>query len=82
MFWVINKKIISVSGLVNTFLFLFSNKMLVIRAGIYKMLISIAHREDSDQTFRTSLIWVCAVCLDLFSQVQVFKILEHLPYHI
>ena len=34
----------------NTFLFLFSNKMLVIRAEIYKMLVRIANREDSDLT--------------------------------
>ena len=29
--------------------FLFSNKMLVIRAGIHKMLVRIANREDPDQ---------------------------------
>ena len=34
----------------NTFLFLFSNKMLAIRAGIHKMLVRIANREDPDQT--------------------------------
>ena len=34
----------------NTFLFLFSNKMLVIRAGIHQMFVRIANREDSDQT--------------------------------
>ena len=33
-----------------TFLFLFSNKMLVIRAGINKMLIRKANKEDRDQT--------------------------------
>ena len=32
------------------FLHLFSNKMLVIRAGTYKMLARIANREDPDQT--------------------------------
>ena len=31
-------------------LFLFSNKMLVIRAGIHKMLIRITNREGPDQT--------------------------------
>ena len=31
-------------------LFPFSNKMVVIRAGIYKMLVKIVSREDSDQT--------------------------------
>ena len=34
----------------NTFVFLFSNKMLVIRAVIHKMLVRMANREDSDQT--------------------------------
>ena len=33
-----------------TFLFLFSNKMLVIRAGIHKMLVRLANREDYDQS--------------------------------
>ena len=30
--------------------FLFSNKMLVIRTGIYKIVVRIANREDPDQT--------------------------------
>ena len=34
----------------NTFLFLFSNKMLIFWAGIHKMLTRIANREDPDQT--------------------------------
>ena len=38
------------SKILNTFLFLFSNKMLVIRAGTHKMLFRIANREDFDQT--------------------------------
>ena len=38
------------SKISNTFLFLFSNKMLVFRAGIHKMLVIIANREDPDQT--------------------------------
>ena len=33
-----------------SFLFLFSNKILLIRAGIYKMLVRIANREEPDQT--------------------------------
>ena len=37
-----------------TFLFLFSNKMLVIRAGIHIMLVRIANREDPDQTDQTA----------------------------
>ena len=38
------------SKISNTFLFLFSGKMLVIRVGIDKMLVRIANREDSLQT--------------------------------
>ena len=38
------------SKISNTFLFLFSNKMLVSWAGIHKMLVRIANREDHDQT--------------------------------
>ena len=34
----------------NTFLFLFSNKMLIFRAGIHKLLVGIANKEDPDQT--------------------------------
>ena len=38
--------------ILNTFLFFFSNKLLVIRVGIHKMLVRIASpdREDPDQT--------------------------------
>ena len=38
------------SKILNTFLFLFSNKMLVFRVEIHKLLVRIANREDSDQT--------------------------------
>ena len=38
------------SKISNTFPFLLSYKMLVIRAGIHKMLVRIANREYSDQT--------------------------------
>ena len=38
------------SKILNTFLFLFSNNMLVILAGINKMLVRMANREDPDQT--------------------------------
>ena len=38
------------SKIPNTFLFLFSNKILVIRAGIHKMLVIITNREDPEQT--------------------------------
>ena len=37
-------------GLGKSCLFLFSNKILVFRAGIHKMLARIANREDPDQT--------------------------------
>ena len=37
------------SKISNTFLFLFSNKMMVIRAGIHKLLVRIANKEDLDQ---------------------------------
>ena len=38
------------SNISNTFLFLFSNKMLVFRAGIHKFLARVTNREDPDQT--------------------------------
>ena len=38
------------SEILNTFLFLFAAKMLVIRAGIHKTLVRLANREDPDQT--------------------------------
>ena len=38
------------SKILNTFLFSFSNKILLFMAGIKKMLDSIANREDPDQT--------------------------------
>ena len=38
------------SKISKTFLILFSNKTLVIRAGIHTMLVRIANREDPDQT--------------------------------
>ena len=38
------------SKISNIFLILFSNKMLVFRAGIHKFLVRVANREDPDQT--------------------------------
>ena len=38
------------SKILNTLLFLFSNKTLVIQAGIHIMHVRIANREDPDQT--------------------------------
>ena len=37
-------------------------------------------RPWSDCFLRSSLIWVCTVCLGLFGRQLVFKILEHLMY--
>ena len=50
---------------------LFSNKMLVIRAGIYKMFVRIANREDPDQTASSD-------CLGLVGRQVRFKIWAHL----
>ena len=38
------------SKISNTFLFLFSNKIMFVRAGIRKILVRIANREEPDQT--------------------------------
>ena len=38
------------SKISNAFLILFSNKMLIFKAGIHKILVRIANREDADQT--------------------------------
>ena len=40
-----------------TFLFLFSTKMLIIRAGIHKMLVRIANSRDPDQTASAEAVW-------------------------
>ena len=72
-----------------TFLFLFSNKMLVFMAGIHKLLIRRANREDPDQSASETVIRLLlkqsdlsVPCLSrgLFGRELVFKILEHLPY--
>ena len=60
------------SKIMNTFLFLFSNKLLVIRTGSQN---SKQGRPWSDCFFRSSLIWVCTVVLCIFDR-QVFEILE------
>ena len=54
--------------------FLFSNKLLVFRAGIHKIDVRKANKEDPDQ------IWVCPVCLGCLDRQLVFKIIEHLLY--
>ena len=40
---------VNVLYILNTFLFLFSNKLLVTRAGIHKMLVRIANMEDPSE---------------------------------
>ena len=64
------------SKILNTFLLLFSNKMLVFSAGSHKMLIRITNREDPDQTDfqKQSDLGLCCFVKAFFR-----KILEHLP---
>ena len=45
------------SKILNAFLFLFSNKILLFRAGIHKMLVRIANREDPEQTASEEAVW-------------------------
>ena len=52
----------------NTFHFLFSKKMWVIRAGIHKLLVIKANREDPDQTESDLGL---PFCLGLFSKQLV-----------
>ena len=54
--------------------------MLVIRAGIHKIHVRIANREDPYQT-ASSEADVAQHCLDLSCNQLVFEILEHLPYY-
>ena len=63
--------------ILNTFIFLFSNKILIIRAGTHRMLVRIANRVDPYQT-ASLLIWVCAVCLGFFGRHPVFEIFRTL----
>ena len=72
------------SKITNSFLVLFSNKTSVINAGIHKMLVSIANREDpgSDCFFRSSLIWVFSVCLGLFGTQPMFEISRQFTVHV
>ena len=46
------------SKISNTFLFLFSNKMLVLRAGIHKMLVRITNWENPDRSGSALLAYV------------------------
>ena len=45
-----SKLTVNVLEISNTFLFLISNQMFVISAGIHNLLVRIANREDPDQT--------------------------------
>ena len=63
------------SKISNTFLVLFLNKMLLIRAGIQKMLVTIANREEPNQT---ASFGMGVHCLCFFGRQLVFEILEHL----
>ena len=54
----------------NTFLFLFSNKMLVIRAGNHKMLVRIANKEGFDQT-ASSLLGFCCLSGPIWQATSV-----------
>ena len=76
-------------GMVNvpsfwTLLFLFSNKMLVIRISNSQNDFDNGQqgRPSSACFFKKNLIWVCTVCLSLFGRQLhvVFEILEHLLY--
>ena len=64
------------SKISNDFLTLFSNKMMDIRAGILKMLVRIANRENPDQT-SLEAVWVC---IGLFGSQLVIHIVEHLSH--
>ena len=68
------------SKISNTFLFLFSNKKLDFRAGIYKMLVRIANREDPDQTASSEAVWSGSALFVPFWQQLEFKILEKYKY--
>ena len=54
---------------------LFSNIMLVIRAGIHKMLVRIANREDPDQTALLILFWQATSVQNLrtFSVISTYS---------
>ena len=56
------------SKILNIFVFLFFNKILVIRTGIHKMHVRIANREDPDQTASSEadLSGSVPICSDLF----------------
>ena len=64
------------SKISNTFLFLYSNKRLVFRAGIHKMFVRLANREYPDQTVSSEL----DLSLHHVGGQLVLEILGNLPY--
>ena len=68
------------SKISNSFLFLFSNKNLVIRAEFHKMFVRIANTEDPDQT-ASVLQKQSDLGLPCLSRPFVFEVLEHLFLH-
>ena len=72
------------SKILYTFPFLFSNKVLFIRAGIQKILVRIANREDPGHLKKQSDLSMSYLsrlfCRQLVFEV-VFEILEHLLYY-
>ena len=68
------------SKILNTFLFLFSTKLLVTRAGIHKMLVRIANREDPDQTASDPGLRCLPMPLWQATSVRNFKTFAVLSY--
>ena len=57
------------SKILNSFLILYSDKRLVFRAGIHKMLIRIANREDPDQ--KQSDLGLCCLSRPFWQETSV-----------
>ena len=69
------------SKILNTFLFLFSNKTLLIRVWIHKMLVRIAKRETLIRLLLQKQSDLGLLCLSrIFWQAISVQNLEHLPY--
>ena len=68
------------SKISNIFLFLFSNKMLFIRAGIHKLLVKVANREDPGQTaFLDRPFWQAVSIRNLGAQWLSGRVLDSRP---
>ena len=59
------------SKISNAFLFLFSNTTLLIRAGIHKMLVRIANREDPDQTAASEAVGLYCLFRPFWQAISV-----------